>query len=347
MKIKEFLKEFVKKRKSHLIILGAGSICFILSLWVLNNYVLDRPSFCSTCHMVKIANDTWQKARHKPQYTKNSCNACHVEPGLFGSINATIYGVENLYVFLFGPGEDDLKAKRPVYCTQKGCHDQMEKSTLGKKIKVSHGFHMKMGYACVTCHDRVAHEEYGMVKANDLSMMKDFCFPCHNDEVAPRKTCGVCHVYQYRMLKGVETPENLVGMTSIHYQSNAEENCQNCHTNPGESAEKSCINCHAEDTLLQYQKEKADISQRLEQVKAQISESEAIMAKIKKPEAQGMDPAWDQTFALFQIVQKNYAYLTQDNSKGAHNRKLTAAILGKLESDAQRMRYSLYSYQRF
>jgi len=346
MKSKEFLKEFLKKRKTHLIILSAGAVCFLLSLWVLNNYVLDRPSFCSTCHMIKIANDAWQKARHKPEYTKNSCNACHVEPGLLGSINASIYGVENVYVFLFGPGEDDIKATRPVYCTQKGCHVQMEKSTLGKKIKVSHGFHMKMGYACVICHDRVAHEEYGMVKADNISMMRDFCFPCHNDEVAPRKTCGLCHVYQDRMLKGIETPDNLSPMVSIHYQPGVEEICQNCHTNPAESAEKSCSNCHPDDTLLQYQKDKAAFVQRLDQVKAQISEAETLMAKIKKPEAQGVNPAWDQAFALYQTVQKNYDYLTKDNSKGAHNQKLSATILNKLESDVQSVRYSLYSYQK-
>jgi len=346
MKSKEFWKEFLKKRKSLLIILGAGGICFFLSLWVLNNYVLDRPSFCITCHMIQTANDSWQKARHKPEYTKNSCNACHVQPGLVGSVKASIYGMENVYVFLFGPGEDDIKAYRPVYCTQKGCHAQMEKSVFGKKIKVNHEFHMKMGYACVICHDRVAHEEYGMVKANNLSMMRDFCFPCHNDEVAPRKTCGNCHVYQYRMLKGAETPENLVAMASIHYQSNPEENCQICHTNLEESAAKSCVNCHAEDTALQYQKDKVDFSQQLVQVKAQISESETLLAKIKKPETQGVDPALDQILALFQTVQKNYTYLIQDNSKGAHNRKLTAAILAKLEGDAQRVLYSLYSYQR-
>ncbi|MEW5803233.1 MAG: NapC/NirT family cytochrome c [bacterium] len=336
-------KEFLKKRKTFLVILGAGAVCFLLSLWLLNNYILDRPAFCITCHPIQSAYDSWQKARHRPEYTKNSCNVCHVQPGLVGSVKASIYGVENVYEFWFGPGEDDIKASRPVYCTQKGCHEQMEKSMFGKKVRVNHGMHMSMGYACVICHDRVAHEEYAMV--SNLSMMRDFCFSCHNDEVAPRKECGVCHVYQDRMMKGLDAPEEFPQIASLHYQAGEEEPCQNCHVDLRESAEKSCLNCHGEDTLLKHQKDKADFSQRLDQVKAQITEVETMMAKIRKPEAQGIDPAWDQTFALFQTVQKNYTYLIQDNSKGSHNQKLSMTILTKLEGDAQRVRYSLYSYQ--
>ncbi|MEW6378133.1 MAG: cytochrome c3 family protein [bacterium] len=386
-------RDFFTRRKQHILILGAGIVCGVLSLWVLNNYVLDRPSFCITCHMIKSANDTWQKAKHKPEYTKNSCNACHVEPGLTGSIKASIYGLENVYVFLFGPGEDDIKASRPVYCTQKGCHDRMEKSMLGKNIRVNHGMHMKQGYACVICHDRVAHEEFAMV--SNLSMMKDFCFACHNDEVAPRKDCSVCHVYQDRMMKGTETPDNLVGIISPHVQPD-EVTCQNCHVDLEESPQKSCINCHDETVLPQYRQDKADFNQRLAKVKAQIDEIQDLLAKIKKAEPEkwagsgnlgssagntgssggnpgssgenpgnaggnignpgqnaqssaesgGPDPAWNQTLSLLQTVQKNYTYLIQDNSQGAHNRKLAAAILSKLEDDVQRVRYFMYGYQR-
>lgn len=366
-------RDFLSGRKQHILILGAGVICCVLSLWVLNNYVLDRPSFCITCHMIKSANDSWQKAKHKPEYTKNSCNVCHVQPGLTGSIKASIYGLENIYTFFFGPDEDDIKASRPVYCTQKGCHEQMEKSMFGKKVRVNHGMHMSMGYACVICHDRVAHEEYAM--ASNLSMMRDFCFACHNDEVAPRKDCNICHVYQDRMMKGTETPDNLAGIISPHMEP-GEVTCQNCHMDIEESPRKSCINCHEEGVLTQYQKDKADFSQRIAQVKAQIDEIRNLLVKIGKVEpgaglekgnpaassggstgisgvnagssagAKGADPVWEQPLSLFQMVQRNYTYLIQDNSQGAHNARLTSTILSKLEADTQRVRYFVYSYQR-
>ncbi|MCL6584312.1 MAG: NapC/NirT family cytochrome c [bacterium] len=371
-------QDFLKKRKSHIMILAAALACALFSLWVLNNYILDRPSFCASCHMIKSANDSWQKAKHKPQYTKNSCNACHVEPGLIGPVKASIYGLKNLYTFFFGPGEDDIKASRPVYCTQRGCHERMEKSMFGKKVRVNHGLHMSMGYSCVICHDRVAHEEYAMV--SNLSMMRDFCFACHNDEIAPRKECNICHVYQDRMMKGTETADNLTRIVSPHLQPD-EVSCQNCHVNLEESAEKSCLNCHDAQILDQYRKDKADFSQRLSQVKAQIDEINNLMVKIGKPtispteqtagwgankawsssgEAAALaqktksspgetapptDPLWEQILSLSQIVQKNYTYLIQDNSRGAHNKKLAEAILTKLEADTQKVRYALYNYQ--
>ena len=219
----------LKEKKRPLIILSALCICLISLLWILNTYVFDRASFCGSCHLIRIACDNWQKSQHKPEYTKNSCNACHLQPGLFGTIKTTAYGIKNTYIYFFGIEEDDIKASKPVNCSGVGCHKNMKESMFGKRIRVNHGLHMDMGYSCVVCHDRVAHEEYGMVK--NLSMMKDFCFVCHNDEIAPRNKCDICHIYQYNMLKGIDAAGESSGLTSSHYRE--EGACQECHQEQG------------------------------------------------------------------------------------------------------------------
>lgn len=338
------IKEFFKKKKSSIYIFSAGVICFVLSLWVLNHYILDRPSFCIRCHLIQDANTYWQTSRHKPEYTKNSCNVCHIQPGLIGSIKGTIYGMENLYVFFFGQDEDDVKASRPVYCSQTRCHPNMEKSMIGKKVKVNHGLHMEMGYACAICHDRVAHEEFGMV--SNLSMMKDFCFRCHNDEVAPRQTCGICHVYQDRMLKGIDTPEGTPWIQSMHLQR-GEVVCQNCHTRPDAPPEETCLNCHQQDTVDLYQQQKADFAKRLDGAKSQITEVESLFGRLNLTDDQKSEPGWVQILARFKAAQQSYTYLIKDNSEGAHNEKLAATMLTTLESDIQRVRYTLYTYLKY
>ncbi|MGA1875480.1 MAG: cytochrome c3 family protein [bacterium] len=331
-------KGLSKKKRFYLVTLALAVICLILLLWVLNHYVLDRPSFCTSCHLIQTAYDSWCKSQHKPEYTGNSCNVCHVQPGLLGSIKASLYGLKNTYTFFFGIDEDDIKASKPVYCSQKGCHEQMEKSMNGKKVRVNHGLHMSMGYSCVICHDRVAHEEYGMVK--NLSMMKDFCFACHDDEVAPRTDCSICHIYQDQMMSGTETPDALASITSPHYQE--EKTCQNCHPSPDASAEESCLNCHEEGVLTQYRQVRADLEKRLNRIKAHIDEAQTLFSRI-----QGYGPTWDELLSLFQNVQKNYAYIMTDSSKGAHNQKLTELMVKQIENDIEKVRYTLYSYQSY
>lgn len=328
-----------KKRTSRLFfIVGSGVISFLVLLWALNTYILDRPSFCTSCHLIQSAYDSWQKSQHKPEFTKNSCNACHVEPGLLGSLKASFYGLENTYIFFFGLDEDDIKATRPVYCTQKGCHAQIRDSDEGKRVRVNHGLHMDMGYSCVICHDRVAHEEYAMAK--NISMMQDFCYACHNDEVAPRNDCRVCHIYQDRLLNGKNVPEGLAALPSPHLAKKVI--CQDCHLTFKEPAEKSCLNCHREETVAQYQQTKTLFEQRLSKLKAELDEVKTLFDQIK-----GYGPTWEQALASFQKIEKNYLYLGQDSNGAAHNPKLTEFMLTSLEKDMQRVRYFLYSYQRY
>ncbi len=329
---------FLKKKKIRIsLYICLGLVFFIFSLWLLNHYVLDRPSFCTSCHLIQSAYDSWLKAKHKPEYTNNSCNVCHVEPGLLGSIKASFYGLENTYTFFFGVDEDDIKASKPVYCTQKGCHEQMEKSMVVKKIRVNHAMHMEMGYSCIICHDRVAHEDYAMVK--DISMMETFCFPCHNDEIAPRNDCDICHVYQDQILKGINVLADSPMITSPHYQD--EMSCQDCHVTFTDPAENNCLNCHQEEILQQYKNKKPIFTKQLKSIKQQIDESRDLFSKTK-----GSGLRWDKYIFLFEEVQKNYNLLIQDSSMGAHNQKLTEKMITQSEKNIQTVRYFLYNYQR-
>ena len=332
-------QELLRNKKMRIAVFsGIIIICLVFFLWVLNNYVLDRPSFCTSCHLIQLPYDQWQNSQHKPEYTKNSCNVCHVEEGLIGPIKASFYGLESTYIYFFGIEEDDVKASRPVYCSRKGCHEQMEKSMDGKKIRVNHGLHMEMGYSCVICHDRVAHEEYSMVK--NLSMMKDFCFKCHNDEEAPRNDCDICHIYQMQMLKGTETPGKFPKTVSPHYQEN--EACQMCHLSFDDSAAKSCVECHEEDIALQFQQVKGDYNQSMNEIKKQIKEAQSLISEIK-----GFGSSWEQVVSLFETVQKNYDYLFRDGGQGAHNQKMTRLIIDNLKKDIQKVRYFLYNYRSY
>ncbi|MGA1868936.1 MAG: NapC/NirT family cytochrome c [bacterium] len=328
----------MKEKRKPLVIVSSLCIFLILLLWVVNTYVLNTASFCSSCHMIQSACDTWQISQHKPEYTNNSCNACHLEPGIVGSIKTTAYGIKNTYTFFFGIEEDDIKAKDPVYCTRSGCHTKMEESMDGKRVRVNHGFHMNMKYACVVCHDRVAHEEYGMAK--NLSMMMDFCFACHDDEIAPRTNCSVCHIYQYNMLKGIKTKEEISGVTSSHFQE--EGSCQKCHQSLQKVDQKICLNCHNEDRLNQYQRVQTDLAKRISEIKVKIEE---VSGRFTRRKSKEYDPTWEQFLSLFQGVQENYSYLEKDNSRGAHNIELTQRIVKNVEENIQRILYFLYNYQ--
>jgi len=328
----------LKEKKRPLIILSAVCICLIFLLWTLNNYVFDRPSFCKSCHLIQSACDSWQKSQHKPEYTKNSCNACHLQPGLFESIKATAYGLKNTYTYFFGIEEDDIKASKPVNCTRIGCHTKMEESMYGKRIRVNHGLHMNMGYSCVVCHDRVAHEEYGMVK--NLSMMRDFCFACHNDEIAPQNKCNICHIYQYNMLKGIDATGESSSMASPHYRE--EETCRMCHQKFEQVDQKTCLDCHQADTDKQYQRLKSELDGRISQIKLQIDEVKSRFNSTK-----GYNPVLEEYLSLFQKVQENYFYLQKDNSRGAHNKWLTLRIVKNMEENIQKIRYFLYNYQDY
>jgi len=332
-------KELLKNKKTRLAIFSSIIvICFVFFLWVLNNYALDRPSFCTSCHLIQAAYDSWQKAQHKPEYTKNSCNVCHVQEGLVGPIKASVYGLESAYIYFFGLDEDDVKASKPVYCSRKGCHEQMEKSMIGKNIRVNHGLHMDMGYSCVICHDRVAHEEYAMAK--NLSMMQDFCFPCHNDEVAPRNDCEICHIYQIQMLSGTETPGKFPKIVSPHYQEDGA--CQVCHISFDDSAAKTCLECHEENISREFQQFKVSYNQSMNEIKKQIEEAQSLFSQIK-----GVGSSWEQVVSLFEMVQKNYTYIDRDAGQGGHNQKLTRLMIDNLKKDIQKVRYFLYNYQSY
>ncbi|MGA1823692.1 MAG: cytochrome c3 family protein [bacterium] len=331
-------KNSAKKIKKPLIIGSIVCFCLIFVSWMLNKYVFDGSSFCSSCHLIKAACDTWEKAQHKPEYTNYSCNACHLQPGIYGSLRTTALALENTYIYFFGIEEDDIKASEPINCT--GCHPKMRESVTGKRVRVNHAFHMDMGYSCVVCHDRVAHEEYGMVK--NLSMMTDFCFPCHDDEIAPRSRCSLCHIYQDNMLRGIETKGTSSGFISSHYQE--DHTCQTCHLNFKKVDQTRCLDCHNGDIHKQYQRAIGEIGRKIGQIKSDMAEVEFRFTSTK---GKGNEATREQLLSLYKEVQEDYSYLEKDSSMGAHNIKLTQRMVKNSAENIKKILYLLYNYQDY
>lgn len=164
--------------------------------------------FCATpCHSVQA--DTIA-AYDASSHSKISCLACHEPVGAGPHILVLAKAKSALEVLTTLTGAYDLplnagsayglgEEMKDEQCTQ--CHGTNRKITATKGVIIDHAVHTKNGVTCVTCHNRVAHNEEnltftlaGNAKHADFEKM-DACFRCHdiqNEGRAPGK-CSTCH----------------------------------------------------------------------------------------------------------------------------------------------------------
>lgn len=299
-----------------------AGISFLFTI-LLMSLILEysyRPRTCILCHEMKSAHETWEKSFHGSLTgSKEDCLACHTAPGFGGKIRAKLGGLVFFWNHIIENYDADIKAEKPVYCVRSGCHTEPWKMDKGSSIRVNHALHISKGYACVICHDRIAHgfDPEGL----NLPTMKDFCFPCHNDEIASRSRCQYCHIYQDAMLQGNAGEGIPSADSSVHQR--ALLSCVDCHTNGCvPKPVQTCLDCHSASIVSRQEEERAWVIRSMKVLEESIPK---LAEGIKKAEDMGQDIS--QINGIYTLVQDVHAFLKSDKSEGAHNPSYSRYLL--------------------
>ncbi len=203
------------------------------------DYTQNNPRFCTTCHLMNDAYDTWTvSAMHDL-----NCHSCHE-----GSM------VENLgHVTKVLLSDPEVVTKETIIDNEKceSCHTSEDPQwlqvadTAGHKVHIfsneniaecidCHGINLHVFMppeeACTQCHDDN--------RINVETIMGTHCVSCHNflvegDEPLPnRNDCIVCHV-----------EEDSMG-ASFPYNAHNDTACMNCHNPHQDEPFPDCASCH-------------------------------------------------------------------------------------------------------
>lgn len=313
-----------------------GSILLMISIsasYGMFEYT-KRYSFCKGCHEMNQAHDTWIASKHGPILGQiDSCIACHAQEGTLGYIKAKLAGFKSLYYHITGQitGRylDVAKGTKPVYCMKTGCH-AMKDLDKGLKIRVNHQLHAQMGFECVSCHDRIAHGWDEDLRGSPN--MQETCFGCHDNKIAPHDECGICHVYQKKMLKGAGG----VGLENMPSPHGDELSCKDCHTHACALDLQTCSSCHDSSLIDEKNQVQADVSFELEELGGTLRQLERIL---KRYESSGMiqDGAFfEDEQKQYDLAKANYEFISRDLSRGIHNVEYTMNMLELSKENANR-----------
>lgn len=207
---------------------------FLLTIFFLiiisGSVYTSSPSFCSSCHEMKSYYKSWQKSSHK----EVPCLRCHGEPswtGLF--INKIKLGQEAIR-YTTGSYQKPITSRlKDISCLS--CHrERMEKTVIGRAVRVSHRELLKSRYKCTDCHSTVAHGTEVSIKKYPS---EDKCTSCHNGKKASAR-CKLCHIK-----KEVARLANINDYPKVHIMRGLKAPCRNCHTNI------PCEKCHGDKPI--------------------------------------------------------------------------------------------------
>lgn len=169
-----------------------------------NLHVVENEIECATCHEAGPAG-----AMQLPDHT--ACLSCHEI-------------------------EEDKPSAECLLCHKVSSPEQIEvrhaKRAHKEEIVFSHEKHKYMDAACADCHTGAARSTSSR---QNVLPPKEACIVCHDDETAPQKDCGVCHV--------ATSPVNATHKLDWEERHGLESkfggaNCLTCHR------EDTCIACH-------------------------------------------------------------------------------------------------------
>ncbi len=276
-----------------------------------------RYSFCKGCHEMNQAHDTWMSSKHGPILGEiDSCMACHAEEGALGYIKAKLSGIKSVYYHITGEITGHYlevsKGTKPVYCTKSGCHS-INNLDFGLKINVNHEFHAQMGFNCVSCHDRIAHGWDEDLRT--MPNMQGTCFNCHNNKIAKHDNCGMCHVYQENMLKGIGG----IGVEENPSPHGEELQCKDCHTHACAPDLKNCNSCHEGDIIDDMSSRQVKVSLALERLRGTLRQLERIFNLYQSKGILDCTILFEDKLRLYNEAKENYEFVLKDLSRGFHN----------------------------
>ena len=203
------------------------------------DYTQNNPKFCTTCHLMNGAYDTWSvSAMHDVK-----CHTCH-ETDMIESMN-------HVYDVLF---KDPSEVTKPVEINNElceTCHASNDPQWLQVVNTAGHKVHFfgEENYAdCIDCHGLNLHvfepPEQACLNCHDpenvhaSEMMMNDCITCHdflvesNDLTPTRDNCLECHEQ-----KGVIT-------VSMPPDAHIDSSCTTCHNPHGTVTAINCGECH-------------------------------------------------------------------------------------------------------
>ncbi|MCK5645906.1 MAG: NapC/NirT family cytochrome c [Anaerolineales bacterium] len=169
------IKEFFRKRKKIIIIIAVVLVAAV-GISYTSVEVTSTTAFCSSCHEMKPAYESYLKSSHySPEEGKTvaTCRACHVPPWtnpLAVLWSKTYHGVKDVYKHfadrevLNDPGyHAAMRARAPrgiakASCLQ--CHRDIYEEEYGNFVNIHAALQKNRSSKCVDCHKYLVHWPY-------------------------------------------------------------------------------------------------------------------------------------------------------------------------------------------
>lgn len=229
-----------KMTRRNKLLITLALIAIAIPSYLIYNYTQNNPKFCTTCHLMSHAYETW----HTSAMNELNCHECH-ETDMLESMGHVVE------VLTLNPQKvtkiTEIDNELCEHCH--ACNEPKETQvtyTGGHKV---HIFEKEDPPACIDCHGLVLHEfgasEYVCEECHTERSSKNAhdqilnCTDCHEFSARllfPKKEdCIDCHDFARKMSIMEETP---------HKSTQVETNCLSCHNPHMDKLYYECDDCH-------------------------------------------------------------------------------------------------------
>ncbi|MFQ5647277.1 MAG: cytochrome c3 family protein [bacterium] len=167
---------------------------------------------------------------------------------------------------------------------------------------------------CTACHSRIIHSTHPE-KKHVPGMRR--CQRCHDNKLAPRDECPICHIGPKNTFLGVKA----IGMEEMESPM-VDNECTDCH-NLSKNYKvylEACDDCH-EDSPERFKKFRKKWLDSYEVTTKNFKDVERYIGRLKRA-GKNMLPY----MKLYKRAKYNYLYAARDYSKGIHNAPFTDAL---------------------
>ena len=231
------------------LVLLVAALIGIVPLAAYGIKITGHPKFCASCHNMEDYYMSWEHSSHKDI----ACVACHMEPGVAGTVAAKAQGMVQLVQYVAGSyGTKPHGEISSASCQVVGCHSEIGKDDtvvmLYDTIQFRHDRHLHehpsgKSLNCVSCHGQT-------VEGQHISVSRTTCLTCHfyerGDQEVAIGDCLTCHAVP-------EEPVTFVDEPFSHQDFMTEDRdvtCVHCHSQvtrgSGAVSRARCSACHLE-----------------------------------------------------------------------------------------------------
>jgi len=202
------------------------------------DYTQNNPKFCTTCHIMNEAFETWESSVHG----NVNCHSCH-EADMIANIRNVID------VLTKNPTEVTKHAEiENKFCEK--CHISNDPQWLQIRETPGHQLHVfgeNEEVYCIECHSMELH---------DFVPGKEACLDCHSpDKLHGTDTtvleCVACHNFLAEKNDLIPINEDCLSchsnkeiVLSMPSEAHLETSCINCHDPHSDEIAVDCIECH-------------------------------------------------------------------------------------------------------